>query len=177
MELVLLQDVQSSFGSNWARVANTSGVREIQIGDRFREQGFGPGAEELEVAGVDISPVGGMSRLFFNRGGNATKPEVHRLGAVLEQVGIKVLALEVTQSVTTVSDSLVNGKPIPLINKSEATAVTNQPTNGSASAVPVIASADDEPLVPVAKRRRGRPPGSKNRTKAQTEVALPAGFE
>lgn len=164
MELVILQDVQNAFGSNWARIANTSGVQNIHIGDRFREQGFGPGAEELEVAGVDISPVGGLSRLFFNRGANATKPEVHRLGAVFEQVGIKLEPVAVT-AVT-----------------SAAISVTNQPTNGSASAdaqvAPATTTTSDEgttePLVPL-KKRRGRPPGSRNKTKAE-EVSLPVGF-
>src|SRR6202171_3607896 len=89
MDLVLLHDLQSSFASNWARIANTAGTKDIQIGDRFREQGFGAGAEELEVAGVDISPIGGASRLFFNRAANATQPMTQRLGAVLAQVGIK----------------------------------------------------------------------------------------
>lgn len=161
MELVLLQDVQNSFSSGWIRVANTSGLNDVHIGDRFREQGFGPGAEELEVAGVNISPVGGLSQLFVNRGGNATKPEVHRLGAVLEQVGIKV------------EGYVHNGDP--LVNATSAVAVTNQPTNGSASAdaVPVEASST-EPLVDLKKRRRGRPPGSKNKSK--TEVELPVGF-
>src|ERR1700674_894027 len=88
MELVLLHDLQNSFASNWIRIANTSGVEEIQIGDAFREQGFGHGAEELKVAGVDISKVGGASRLFMDRAANNTQPEVHRLGCVFELVRI-----------------------------------------------------------------------------------------
>src|SRR5437868_13868633 len=94
MELVLLQDFQNSFASDWMRVANTSGLKDIQIGDRFREQGFGAGAEELEVDGLGLSEVGGLSRLHVIRGANATKPEVHRLGAVFIQVGIKTMERE-----------------------------------------------------------------------------------
>ena len=88
MELVLLADVQNGYGSSWIRIANTAGVEDIHIGDCFREQGFGKGAEELKVAGVDISKVGGFSKLFVDRGANATQPEVHRLGCVFEMVGI-----------------------------------------------------------------------------------------
>jgi hypothetical protein len=88
MELVLLADVQGGYGSQWIRIANTQGVAEIKIGDCFREQGFGQGSEELKVAGVDISPVGGASKIFVDRGANATQPMTHRLGAVMEQVGV-----------------------------------------------------------------------------------------
>src|SRR5665213_1505054 len=90
MELVLLADVQNGYGSSWIRIANTAGVEDIHIGDCFREQGFGKGAEEFKVAGVDISKVGGFSKLFVDRGANATQPEVHRLGCVFEMVGIAV---------------------------------------------------------------------------------------
>jgi len=90
MELVLLADVQNGYASSWIRIANTAGVEDIHIGDCFREQGFGKGAEELKVAGVDISPVGGFSKLFVDRGANATQPEVHRLGCVFEMVSIAV---------------------------------------------------------------------------------------
>ena len=158
MELVLLADLQNSFASDWIRVANTSGLKDVHIGDRFREQGQGAGLEELEVDGLGISDVGGLSRLHVIRGGNATQPMTHRLGAVLEQVGIAAKEVDpayqplretingtqayvVTVSDQTVGDSLVDGKPIEAI----------QP-----------------------KRGRGRPPGSKN--KAKEEVAFPAGF-
>lgn len=162
MELVLLADCQSSFASSWQRVANTQGIKDIHIGDRFREQGFGVGAEELEVAGVDISPVGGFSRLYFNRGGNATKPEVHRLGAVFEQVGIEGAEHELAGVAVTA-------------NTSAAISITNVQTNGSASAeVSPPSEGTTEPLVPL-KRGRGRPPGSKNKTKQ--EVVLPVGFQ
>src|SRR5665213_19760 len=90
MELVLLADVQNGYGSSWIRIANTAGVEDIHIGDCFREQGFGKGAEEFKVAGVDISKVGGFSKLFVDRGANATQPEVHRLGCVFEMVSIAV---------------------------------------------------------------------------------------
>ena len=170
MILCLLQDVQSSFASNWARVANLPGLADIHIGDRFREQGVGPGGEELEVAGVDISPVGGFSRLFFNRGANATQPEVHRLGAVLEPVGILV---------RPIGPPIDGGtfQPIEIINvPSAAHSITNSPTNGSASAesLPPPEGVKTEPLVPL-KRGRGRPAGSKN--KAKQEVVLPVGFQ
>jgi hypothetical protein len=134
------------------RIANTHGVADIHIGDRFREQGFGPGAEELEVAGVNISQVGGASQLFFNRAANATKPEVHRLGAVFNQVGIKVGAA-------------VDPAYQPL---RETVGVTDA-TNFTA---PPAYSVSEEVVPP--KRGRGRPPGSKNRPKA--EVAFPTGF-
>ena len=136
MELVLLGDIQGGYGSNWYRVANTEGVSEIQIGDRFREKGYGPGSEELEVAGVDISVVGGFSRIFFNRAANATQPEVHRLGAVL---------------LPTSADNLLlaaNG-----FSRSET---------------------QTESLVVPSKPRRGRPPGSRNKSKQ--EVSFPTGF-
>ena len=160
MILCILQDVQSSFASNWARVANLPGLADIHIGDRFREQGVGPGGEELEVAGVDISPVGGFSRLFFNRGANATKPDVHRLGAVFEQVGIKALVVDPAY------------QPLrETINGTDAVAVTAEPF--SEGVIVKMAGAPDE-FIP-AKRGRGRPPGSKN--KARDEVKLPVGFE
>ena len=152
MELVLLADYQNSFASNWCRVANTAGVNDIHIGDRFREQGVGQGGEELEVAGVDISPVHGFSRLFFNRGANATKPEVHRLGAVFEQVGIKALVVDPAY------------QPLrETVNVTDATNFTAPPS--------FTVETVDVPL----KRGRGRPPGSKN--KAKEEVVLPVGFQ
>jgi hypothetical protein len=162
MELVFLQDVQGGYASNWARIANTEGVKDIHIGDRFREQGFGPGAEELEVAGVDISPIGGASRLFFNRAANATQPEVHRLGAVFLQVGIKPAAVD--PAYQPLRETVLVGS---------AANFTDTPANGSASAESLPApEGTTEPLV--APRKRGRPPGSKN--KAKEEVAFPAGF-
>lgn len=156
MELVLLGDIQNGYASNWARIANTEGVDKIQIGDRFREQGFGQGAEELEVAGLDISPVGGASRLFFNRAANATQPEVHRLGAVLLPVAVIPAQVERNLASTTT-----------------AIAVTNQPTNGSAPADATLLEDPPESLVPLT-RRRGRPKGSKN--KLHKEVRFPTGF-
>lgn len=194
MELVLLGDIQNGYASNWARIANTAGVAEIQIGDRFREQGFGQGAEELEVAGIDISVVGGASRLFFNRAANATQPEVHRLGAVLLQVGIKaekdgdvsttVSVLRTVEEVPSnpadldITDVLMDNFAIRPFGGD----VSETPTaNGSAAPdeqveIPAgIASDADttEPLVPL-KRGRGRPRGAKN--KAKEEVAFPPGF-
>jgi hypothetical protein len=150
VELVLLQDIQGGYGSNWYRVAKTEGVEQIKVGDRFREQGFGQGAEELEVGGIDISVVGGASRLYFIRAANATQPEVHRLGAVLLPTYSKAAERELVL----------------------AGAVSNQPTNGSASAeAPEVRT---ESLVVPTKRRRGRPPGSRN--KAKTEAEFPTGF-
>lgn len=160
MELVLLADVQNGYGSTWIRIANTTGVSAIGIGDRFREQGFGAGAEEFEVDGVDISPVGGLSRLHVIRGAGATQPMTHRLGAVFEQVNARELVFA--------SDVLTNA--------TSAVSVTNQPTNGSASAEalsPPPEGVRTEPLVPL-KRGRGRPKGSRNKTKQ--EVVLPVGF-
>lgn len=180
MELVFLSDMQLSFASNWQRVANTAGVQHITIGDRFREQGFGPGAEELEVAGIELSPIGGLSRLFFNRGANATKPDVHRLGCVFDQVGIKPAAVDPayqplreiingTDAVTISSDSsssnreegVVGSATAPLESEGEA------PRRSVASPVEVIPN-------PPLKRGRGRPPGSKN--KKTEEIKLPVGF-
>jgi hypothetical protein len=153
VELVLLQDVQGGYGSNWYRVAKTEGVDQIKVGDRFREQGFGQGAEELEVGGIDISVVGGASRLYFIRAANATQPEVHRLGAVLLPTYSKAAERELVL----------------------AGAVSNQLTNGSASAEmgPPVEDMPESLVVPT-KRRRGRPPGSRN--KAKTEAEFPTGF-
>ena len=153
MELVLLQDVQNSFASNWARVANTSGLSDIQIKDRFREQGFGAGHEELEVEGVDISKVGGFSRLYFRRAANATQPEVHRLGAVFEQVGI---AAEGYAKFQLQPDSTLQSEAAAVPEVIQETASSN-----AASAF--------APL-----KKRGRPIGSKNKAK---EAPLPVGFE
>jgi hypothetical protein len=163
MELVFLQDVQGGYASNWARIANTTGVNDIHIGDRFREQGFGPGAEELEVAGVDISPIGGASRLFFNRAANATQPEVHRLGAVFLQVSIQPAAVDpayqpLRETINTTDAVTFSGPAQPALAGSFGLLDPRQPGNG------------EEP----AKRGRGRPAGSKN--KAKEEVAFPAGF-
>jgi hypothetical protein len=172
VELVLLGDIQNGYASNWARIANTTGVSEIQIGDRFREQGFGAGAEELEVAGIDISVVGGASRLFFNRAANATQPEVHRLGAVLLRVGIKAEELSQEDAImadikqhwtNAVAAPVVDGKVVTVDEKQELVR----------AALVTASAASSEPLVPL-KRGRGRPKGSKN--KAHKEVAFPAGF-
>jgi hypothetical protein len=163
MELVFLQDVQGGYASNWARIANTEGVKDIKIGDRFREQGFGPGAEELEVAGVDISPIGGASRLFFNRAANATQPEVHRLGAVFFPVFLKA-------TMTSDIEIVVVSNPLSEYEiKPGGSRVTAEIVNGT-DAVNVTGP---EPAL-VTKRGRGRPAGSKN--KAKDEVAFPAGF-
>jgi hypothetical protein len=166
MDLVLLQDIQGGYASNWARIANTAGVKDIHIGDRFREQGFGPGAEELEVAGSEISPIGGASRLFFHRAANATQPMPHRLGAVLEQVGVKPAAVDPAYQPLRETVSVASGSGLNL---------SNTLANGSASAatVPASEAVASEPLASP-KRGRGRPPGSKN--KAKEEVAFPAGF-
>lgn len=94
MELVLLADCQNSYAAQWIRVASTAGLKDVRIGDRFREQGFGPGSEEFQVDGIDISPVSGASKLFVIRAANATQPMTHRLGAVLEQVGIATKAVD-----------------------------------------------------------------------------------
>jgi len=152
MELVVLHDVQNAFNSTWVRVANTQGISDIHIGDRFREQGFGPGAEELEVAGINISAVGGASQLFFNRAANATKPEVHRLGAVFHMVGMGKPAT-VDPAYQPLRETVGVGSAVNL---------SDAPTNGTSSAE----------VAP--KRGRGRPPGSKNRAKPTVE--FPPGF-
>src|SRR2546426_6135279 len=110
MQLVLLQDMVSSYAANWARVANSEGIERIQIGDCFKEQGT---YEELKVAGIDIPPVGGASRLYFERCANATQPQTHRIGAVLEPT---MTAEPILAAVTAVSSSAIS--------------VTNQPLNG-----------------------------------------------
>lgn len=138
MELVVLHDLQSSFASNWARVANTTGIDQVKVGDCFRERGFGPGAEEMRVDGVDISVVGGASRLFFNRAANNTKPEVHRLGAVFDQTNVRV--------------SEVDPRYQPL---RETVSV------GWAQVEPEL------PALAGAPRKRGRPAGSKNKPKEE----------
>jgi hypothetical protein len=161
MELVLLGDIQNGYASNWARIANTDGVADIKIGDRFREQGFGQGAEELEVAGVDISPIGGASRLFFNRAANATQPEVHRLGAVLLPVGMP--RAEPTQHPEQVKADTVLLTHLEIIPENFG----RSKDNATAMRVP------EDAQVPL-KRGRGRPKGSKNVRKG--EVAFPTGF-
>src|SRR5438105_4462002 len=108
MQLVLLQDMVSSYAANWGRVANTEGIERIQIGDCFKEQGT---YEELRVAGIDISPVGGASRIYFERCANATQPQTHRIGAVLEPT-----VTTLREAVTAVTSTAIS--------------VTNQPLNG-----------------------------------------------
>lgn len=85
MEIVILDNMVATYAGNWVRVANTAGYDRIQIHDRFREQGFGEGAEEIEVEGVDFSPIGGASRLFVRRAANNTKAEIHKSGVVMLQ--------------------------------------------------------------------------------------------
>ncbi len=173
MELVLLQDVVSSYASNWARIALTAGVKDIHIGDRFREQGFGPGAEEMEVAGIDLSPVGGASRIFFNRCANATQPMTHRLGAVFELVSTKSLVVDLAYQPlretvnVAVEPEVFDDKMHDALKVAVATMERpgNDATGESAAPPP--------PLVPL-KRGRGRPPGSKNKPK--DDVELPVGF-
>jgi hypothetical protein len=195
VELVLLGDLQSGYSQTWARVANTEGVHDIQIGDRFREQGFGPGAEELEVAGVDISQVGGASRVFVIRAANATQPEVHRLGAVFLQVGIKPKA-EATVEVEPILETpgrKVDEVPLspastvaPVtaeelgwypLEPDEAVAIESSLDHNGSNATSHTASVESqtEPLVAL-KRKRGRPIGSRNKPRVE-EVALPAGFD
>jgi hypothetical protein len=196
MELVLLQDLQSSYASGWARVANSSGLGDVQIGDRFREQGFGPGSEEMEVAGLNISAVGGASQLFFNRAANATQPMVHRLGAVMLQVGIKTeeAAAERTQqdersepprevsAMTPTAPAPVTAESLGWYPLEPDEAVALEPTldhnggdaagltftiNAAASATaPRVPVDAQEPLVAL-KRKRGRPIGSRNKPKAE----------
>jgi hypothetical protein len=161
VELVLLADFQKSYASDWMRVANTEGVKDIRIGDRFREQGFGAGAEELEVDGLGISEVGGLSRLHVIRAANATQPEVHRLGAVFLQVGIKAAVIDPTY------------QPLrEIINGTDAVVVTSEPFAGLPERLQSTAGTP-EAMVAM-KRGRGRPKGSKNVVKE--EVAFPAGF-
>lgn len=86
LEVVLLQDVMASFATNWHRIATTEGVDTIKIGDVFREKGAGPGAEEIKVEALDLSPIPGGSRLLINRSHNRVSPQSYRLGAVLQRV-------------------------------------------------------------------------------------------
>lgn len=154
-ELVLLQDVVASYGSLWVRIANTQGHDQIKMHDRFREQGFGEGAEELEIEGVDFSPVSGASRVFVRRAANNTRAEVHRMGAVMQRVATE------------------------RVNISAVVAEVLYPTaNGSASAdaqvAPAITTTSvegimDEPLVTLPKRGRGRPKGARNKPKPQLQ--------
>lgn len=148
MELVLLQDVQSGYGSGWVRIANTEGVHQIQINDRFREQGFGQGAEELEVAGIDISPVGGLSKLYVNRGAGATQPEIHRLGAVFYPISVA--------QTSQPEVAAVDAEPV-------APVVVTTPSTGT------TATSDFVPLP-----KRGRPLGSKNKPRELTSAASKA---
>jgi hypothetical protein len=174
VELVLLSDFQKSYASDWMRVANTSGLGDVHIGDRFREQGFGAGAEELEVDGLQISDVGGLSRLHVIRAANATQPETHRLGAVFLQVGIKPAAVdpayqplrEIMNGTDAVGMTATNGgEPMPDIEG---------PTeNTEAEPIDPYSLGMEAPIEPV-KRGRGRPPGSKN--KKTEEIKLPVGF-
>jgi hypothetical protein len=159
MELVLLSDFQKSYASDWMRVANTSGLSDVHIGDRFREQGFGAGAEELEVDGLGISEVGGLSRLHVIRAANATQPETHRLGAVFLQVGIKPAAVDPAYQPLR---ETINGTDAIVISSDSSSTNREEGVVVSATA----------PLVSL--KRRGRPPGSKN--KKTEEVAFPAGF-
>jgi hypothetical protein len=147
MELVLLADVQNGYGSQWIRIANTAGVGEIQIGDCFREQGFGPGAEELKVAGIDISRVGGASKLFVDRAANATQPEIHRLGCVFDHVRIE-------PEPVTLDASNFTALPSYEIDHVQHGDITIRQQS----------------------RGRGRPPGSKNKPKPE-RVEMPVGFE
>ncbi len=174
MELVLLQDVYSSYAANWARVANTSGIDRIQIGDRFREQGVGPGGEELEVAGISLSPVGGVSKIFFNRCANVTQPGLHRLGAVLEQVGISVqtepLHNGIEEAVSlTVEPAQVEATKEKVTDAERLLIASMAMQNRSLT----IAEEIVEELVP-AYRGRGRPRGSKNKTKTARTAAAEA---
>jgi hypothetical protein len=155
MELVLLQDVVASYGSLWIRVANTQGHEGIQMHDRFREKGFGEGAEELEIEGVDISPVSGASRIFFRRAANNTRAEVHRLGAVMQLVGSPTSiaygpSIDIRDNVLLTDIAQVVVKQLPEIPEGLVT--------------------------PPIKRGRGRPPGSKNKPKAplQSRPQVPA---
>ena len=169
MELVLLSDFQKSYASDWMRVANTSGLKNVQIGDRFREQGFGAGAEELEVDGLGISDVGGLSRLHVIRAANATQPETHRLGAVFLQVGIKPAAVDPAYQPLR---ETVNGTDAAVITMGDVFGA-EQFANPEHAALPVVISSE-RIAVEGTPRKRGRPPGSKN--KAKEEVAFPAGF-
>jgi hypothetical protein len=144
MELILLNDVVASYGSLWLRVANSRDLPQVKIHDRFREQGFGEGAEELEVEGIDLSPVSGASRIFVRRAANNTKAEVHRLGAVMMQV---------------------NQDSVEVIREIREQRTEQLLSNGSASAEELVTvEGSTEPLLSP-KRGRGRPKGAKNKPK------------
>lgn len=168
MELVILQDVVASFSSNWLRVANTAGLNSVQIKDRFREQGFGEGAEELEVEGIDISPVGGASRIFFRRAANNTQAEVHKLGCVFLQTYPVPPLLQPIDA----NNALVNtGWHIPISTVNAAASgitVSDVQVNTAVG----IAEPEEPEFITAGgtqyanpKRGRGRPPGSKNKPK------------
>lgn len=170
MQIVILSDLVGSYLSTWVRLANTAGYDQIKPGDRFREQGFGEGCEELEVDGVDFSPVGGASRLHVIRAGNNTRVEVHRAGMVFEQIFNSRVPLEVAYQ--PLRERLANG--------SDAAAVSNQPENGISESVhvqspegreaPDLITAGGTQYANPAKRGRGRPPGSKNKPKPPLNV-------
>ncbi len=176
VELVLLQDVYSSYAANWARVANTSGIDRIQVGDRFREQGVGPGGEELEVAGISLSPVGGVSKIFFNRCANVTQPSLHRLGAVLEMVTVRFavapqMALVNASAATAhVFDVPVHNKKVKKVTDAERLLIESMAMQNRSL---TVAEEIVEELVP-AYRGRGRPRGSKNKTKTARTAAAEA---
>lgn len=166
MEVVILDDMVATFNTTWVRIANTTGAEQIKVGDEFQEAGA---LEEFKVEATSFSPVPGASRLRLLRAHHSTKAEVHKAGGVLRQIG----------------QTLVIGPGAPPIfldslnyNASDAINVTDNPTNGSASAVENPSEAvASESLVPdtilvsgteypnPAKRGRGRPPGAKNKPK------------
>lgn len=156
MEIVILDNMVATYAGNWVRIANAQGYDRIQIHDRFREQGFGEGAEEIEVEGVDFSPIGGASRLFVRRAANNTKAEIHKSGVVMLQTNVEREA-----NVAAVMEVQAAGaNPIPLHNLSVASGagmtwgVNNTATASTTAMV-------EEP----AKRGRGRPKGSPNKPK------------
>lgn len=163
-EIVALQDMVATYSSGWLKIANTQGHDHIQIKDRFREQGFGDGAEELEVEGVDFSPIGGASRIFVRRAANNTKAETHKLGCVFlqtNQAGPITIGPGMPPVFLTESGGLANANY-------PATSVTMN--NGAVG----LAEPDDIPDTIVAggteyanpaKRGRGRPKGSLNKSK------------
>jgi len=64
--------------ANWARVANTRcGIEAIQIGDCFKEQAP---TRSCASPAATSAPVGGASRLYFERCANTTQPQTHPSG-------------------------------------------------------------------------------------------------
>lgn len=158
MEIVLLDDMQATHLTTWVRLANTTGHDSIKPGDEFKEVGA---LEEFSVEAVSFSPVPGASRIRLLRAHHASKPEVHKAGAVLAQTNGTTLIISSAHNGDTANNYMVDETGKEYVGGVAVGLAEPQP---DAEISDTIIAGGTEYANP-AKRGRGRPKGSPNKPK------------